>query len=61
VHAPALVIHGRRDFHTQAESRACTQYLPHARFTAIANAGHFPFTDCPEEFASAAAEFLRER
>ena len=58
--APVLVIHGERDFQTQAESRAYAQCFPHARFAVIQNAGHFPFTDQPEEFAAVTGQFLRE-
>jgi proline iminopeptidase len=60
VQAPVLVIHGSRDFQTEAESRAYTRCFPHARFATIPNAGHFPFTDRPEEFAAVTGQFLRE-
>ena len=60
VQAPVLVIHGARDFQTEAESRAYSRCFPHARFAVIQNAGHFPFTDQPEEFVAVTGQFLRE-
>ena len=60
VTAPVLVIHGARDLQTEAESRAYAQCFPHARFVVIPDAGHFPFAGQPDEFASAAGQFLRE-
>ncbi|HTQ56958.1 MAG TPA: alpha/beta hydrolase [Bryobacteraceae bacterium] len=60
VAAPVLVIHGARDFQTAAESRVYAQCFPHARFTIIQSAGHFPFTEQPAEFAGVVGQFLRE-
>ncbi|HTT63809.1 MAG TPA: alpha/beta fold hydrolase [Bryobacteraceae bacterium] len=60
VTAPVLIVHGARDLQTEAESRAYAQCFPHARFVVLHDAGHFPFTEQPEEFAAAAGQFLRE-
>ena len=60
VTAPVLVVHGGRDFQTEAESRAYAEYFPHARFAVIRDAGHFPFTEQPDEFAAVTGAFLRE-
>lgn len=60
VNAPVLVIHGARDFQTAAESRVYADCFPHARFVVMQNAGHFPFTEQPQEFAAVTGDFLRE-
>lgn len=60
VRAPVLIIHGARDFQTEAESRTYVQCFPHAHFAVIRNAGHFPFIEQAEEFATATGQFLRE-
>jgi len=60
VPAPVLVIHGGRDFQTEAESRMYAESFPHARFVAMRDAGHFPFTERPEEFAAITGRFLSE-
>jgi proline iminopeptidase len=58
VQAPVLVLHGERDLQSEQASQSCAAYFRHARFQVIRGAGHFPFEDQPEAFASAVAEFL---
>ena len=60
VTAPVLVIHGARDFQTEAESRIYAASFPHGRLMVLRDAGHFPFIEQPVEFAKAAGDFLRE-
>ena len=58
VQAPTLVLHGERDVQSEQASAAYAAFFPHARFKVIRDAGHFPFEDRPDAFASAVAEFL---
>jgi proline iminopeptidase len=58
VKAPVLVIHGEKDLQAENASRAYSDSFPHAQFQVIRNAGHFPFSEQPEEFASAVGKFL---
>lgn len=64
--APALVLHGADDILPEGMSRQYVELLPNARLhvfssgrtRAAGRAGHFLFTDQPEEFARVLGEFL---
>ena len=60
VQAPVLIIHGERDLQPEKASRAYAACFPKASFQLIRNAGHFPFSEQPEEFAAATRKFLDE-
>lgn len=45
-HQPTLIIHGTQDYRVPiCEAQRWLEYLPHAQFEPIANAGHFPFLE----------------
>lgn len=64
--APTLVLHGADDILPEGMSRQYVELLPNARLHvfqagrthAAGRAGHFLFTDQPEEFARVLGEFL---
>lgn len=57
---PALVIAGERDrLVPPAASAALAAQLPHARYAAIAGAGHAPFVAQPALVGEAVSDFLR--
>lgn len=60
VQAPVLVLHGEKDLQPEKASRMYADALPNSDFHTIPDAGHFAFTEQPEEFAKAAGEFLRK-
>jgi pimeloyl-ACP methyl ester carboxylesterase len=57
--APTLVIVGRLDGMTGVKAgHLIADMLPNSRVVEIDEASHFPWVDAPEEFGTAAAEFL---
>ena len=58
VDAPVLVIHGENDLQTEQASRLYSETFPHSEYRVLSGAGHFPFYDQPEEYATAVVEFL---
>lgn len=58
VTAPVLVVHGARDLSPEAASRAFGAAFPNAKVEVMAQSGHFPFVDAPEDFAGVVARFL---
>ncbi|WP_342379919.1 alpha/beta hydrolase [Myxococcus stipitatus] len=60
VRAPTLVIHGARDLQPRSATQRVVEALPHARLVELANSGHFPFEEQPEDFAATVRAFLTE-
>lgn len=60
VNAPVLVIHGREDLQTEAQSRMYADAFPNAEFHIIPEATHFPFYEQTEAFATLVASFLAD-
>jgi proline iminopeptidase len=60
VQAPVLVIHGQRDLQPERASRVYADCFGNARFHVIENAGHFSFSEQPEEFSAVVGRFLNE-
>lgn len=60
VKAPVLVIHGEKDLQPEKASRAYVEAFSNSSFQVIKNAGHFPFSEQPEEFAAVTRKFLDE-
>ena len=58
VNAPVLIIHGANDLQPEKASRMYADAFTNAQFRVIQNAGHFPFSDQPNEFARVVREFL---
>jgi proline iminopeptidase len=58
VDAPVLIIHGANDLQPEKASRMYADAFTNAQFRVIQNAGHFPFSDQPNEFARVVREFL---
>lgn len=58
VRAPALVLHGEKDLQPEKASRIYAEAFPNAEFRVIKDAGHFPFSEQPEEFFRLVGEFL---
>jgi len=59
VTAPVLTIHGRRDRSApHAGGRDWVRVLSHARLVSVANAGHMPWIESPEEVLGAIETFL---
>jgi len=58
---PTLVICGKHDnISPVGEMEQWTGQIPHARFATIANAGHLPPMEAPENFATVVKNFLGE-
>ena len=60
VEAPVLVIHGENDLQPEKASRIYADCFPNSRVCVIKNAGHFSFSEQPEEFSAVIAKFLNE-
>jgi proline iminopeptidase len=58
VQAPVLVIHGDQDLQPEGALRAYAACFPNASVQVIKNAGHFLFSERPEEFAAVTGKFL---
>jgi proline iminopeptidase len=59
IRVPTLVLVGAYDWVcAPAASRLMAHRIPYARLVQVAEAGHFPFSEEPEVFATAVAEFL---
>ena len=58
VRAPVLIIHGENDFQSINTSDLYSESFPNSRVESIANAGHFSFTDQPQQFAQIISDFL---
>jgi pimeloyl-ACP methyl ester carboxylesterase len=59
VPAPILVLTGEHDIATRVpDGRALAAGLPHGRFEAIAECGHFPMLQQPERFAGSVTSFF---
>ena len=66
VKAPVLILHGENDILPQSASRLYAEALPNARLEILrsgttggaGSAGHFAFSDNPEQFASAVLGFV---
>jgi 3-oxoadipate enol-lactonase len=62
VKAPTLAVTGAHDFIWPPETgKRLARLIPGARFAVIANAGHFPHIQTPNEFARLVVEFLDEK
>lgn len=61
VTARTLVVHGDRDPLPLAGSEEWVRLLPGARLVVIANAGHYPHAEQPDQFFSAVDAFLDGR
>jgi pimeloyl-ACP methyl ester carboxylesterase len=59
--APTLIVVGENDTPFLAGSRYMAEKIPGAKLEVIANAGHSPNVDQPDEFARVVGEFLRTR
>ena len=59
IDAPVLIIHGEDDFQTVNVSYLYANALPNAEVKTIANAGHFSFSDQPQEFIELVGRFLQ--
>lgn len=59
VDVPVLIIHGSRDLQPEETSRLYATAFPNSAFQVIPDAGHFPFSEQPEEFAGVVDNFLR--
>jgi proline iminopeptidase len=57
---PVLIIHGTDDPLPLQGSREWVDAFPDARLVTIANAGHYPFVDHPDEVFAAIARFVSE-
>lgn len=58
-HEPTLIIHGTHDYRVPlAEARRWLDHVPHARFEAIADTGHFPFLEQPAKVTQLIATAL---
>lgn len=61
-HQPTLIIHGTHDYRVPlAEARRWLDHIPHARFEAIPNAGHFPFLEENHDFIKIITEHLTKQ
>jgi proline iminopeptidase len=60
VKVPVLVIHGQKDLQPEKAGHAYVDCFPNAACQVIKNAGHFPFSEQPEEFAAVTGKFLDE-
>jgi proline iminopeptidase len=60
VKAPVLVIHGENDLQPEKASRTYTDCFPNSKFHVIKNAGHFSFSERPDEFSITIGKFLDE-
>ncbi|WP_338868631.1 alpha/beta hydrolase [Myxococcus stipitatus] len=60
VRAPTLVIHGAKDLQPRSATQRVVEALPHARLVELADSGHFPFEERPEDFAATVRAFLTE-
>lgn len=58
VKAPVLIIHGENDLQSEKASRIYADCFPNSRFYVIKNAGHFSFSEQPEEFSAVVGKFL---
>jgi proline iminopeptidase len=59
--APTLVMVGEHDWVTPPRaSRAITRGIPNAKMVQIAGAGHFPFSEEPQQFLTEVMAFLRD-
>lgn len=58
---PFLLIHGERDPLPLAASRRTAGLMPQAVLTPIAEVGHFPWLERPDEVAAALTAFLSDR
>ena len=62
VKAPTLAVTGAHDFIWPPETgKRLARLIPGAKFAVIADAGHFPHIQTPEEFARLVLEFLDEK
>jgi len=60
VKAPVLIIHGERDLQPETASRIYADCFPNSKFHVIENAGHFPYSEQPEQLSIAIKNFLNE-
>ena len=61
VTAPALVMHGTKEFISLESAREWATALPNGRLLLLAGAGHFPYLEVPDRFFRAADSFLQRR
>jgi pimeloyl-ACP methyl ester carboxylesterase len=60
IQAPTLILWGDRDQEVpQSAMETMATKIPQSRLVIFAGAGHFPFLDAPEEFATTLQEFLQ--
>jgi len=60
IQAPTLILWGDRDSEVpRSAMETMATKIPHSRLVIFPGAGHFPFLDAPEEFATTLKEFLR--
>lgn len=55
---PTLVIHGEQDALPAAVALELSRLLPRARLALLADAGHMPFWETPEQFFALVGDFL---
>jgi pimeloyl-ACP methyl ester carboxylesterase len=55
---PTLVIHGSEDFIVPAAPELVQRLIPNAELVVIAECGHYPFIEQPEEFTAALRRFI---
>ena len=58
IHVPTLIIHGDFDAIPLGSSEYLHQHIPGSQIVLIAQSGHFPFIEMPEQFVAALRPFL---
>jgi len=59
VTAPTLCVHGLRDAIPVEASREWALASREAKLVVLTDAGHYPWLECPETFATIVGAFLR--
>lgn len=59
IRAPTLVVHGDHDLLDVSVAESIAQLIPESQLSIIANAGHMPFWEAPEEFFTRVEKFLQ--
>jgi pimeloyl-ACP methyl ester carboxylesterase len=60
VSVPTLCVHGLGDAIPADASREWAEATDHGRLVILTDAGHYPWLECPETFATIARAFLRD-
>lgn len=56
--SPALIVYGDQSIFPLEAGEALNERIPNSEFVVVEGAGHFPFIEAPEEFASAIKAFV---